>query len=56
MGEGCEAEHTLIPAALADASLAEVAGMDGMSVDVEVAGPGSCFEPRNRFLDFKNFL
>jgi hypothetical protein len=58
---------TLTPAvtcALAVVSLL-VAGTDGMrsvtvvlvmSVDVEVAGPGSCIEPRDGFLDLKTFL
>ena len=46
---------------LAVASL--VARMDGtrsavfaMSVDVEVAGPGTCIEPGDSFLDLKTFL
>ena len=27
-----------------------------MSVDVDVAGPGFCIEPRNGFLNLKTFL
>ena len=27
-----------------------------MSVDVEVGGPSLCIEPRDSFLDLKNFL
>ena len=47
---------------LAVASL-RLAGMDGiisvalvMSVDVELADPSSCIEPRDSFLDLKTFL
>ena len=58
-----EAEHTLTPAVTWALTVVSVAGMDGMSsvvlvmnVDVEVAGLGTCIEPRVSFLNPKTFL
>jgi hypothetical protein len=49
-----------VTCALAVASLAGMGGMKSvvlvMSVGIEVAGPGPCIEPRDGFLDLKNFL
>ena len=48
--------------ALVIASQAETDGMRSVvpvmrvDVDVDVAGPGPCFEPRNDFLDLKTFI
>ena len=33
-----------------------VASVESVDVDVEVAGSGTCFEPRYGFLDLKTFV
>ena len=52
-----------MPAVTCVLAVASLAGMDGMrsvvlvmSVDVEVACPGTCNEPRDGFLDLNTFL
>ena len=56
-----------MPALTCALALASLLGMDGMksvvqrlvlimSVDVDVAGPGLCIEPRDGFLGLKTFL
>ena len=46
----------VVPSDLESQALAGMDSLRSVLVDVEVAGPSPCMEPRDSFLDLKTFL